>query len=164
MATAAGVASGLVQAAGAFRWVFAVPTMAYAHASAHPLQQLIIAEAFNALHQYAGVALAEHLGQMLLVAWTAGVSAACWRVGGTLRYASYIGMLSVPLWLIGQTELYATVIPQVPVVETAQIAFLVWMLFLLALACALTFRPIKRRLMAAAPAVTAEAAQAEVAA
>jgi hypothetical protein len=142
MATAAGAASGLIQAVGLFRWVFVVPSLAsaYAAADAGSADRAAVAQIFNALNQYSGVALGEHLGQILLVAWSIGIIAACWRAGGALKWTSLIGMATVPLWIVGQTELFATVIPGMPVVEATPIAFMLWMVWLLALAGALAFQ------------------------
>jgi hypothetical protein len=142
MATAAGMASGLFQATGLFRWVFVVPSLArgYAASDAGPAERAAIAQTFNALNQYGGVALGEHLGQILLVAWSIGIIAACWRAGGALKWTSLIGMATIPLWIAGQTELLATVIPTIPVIEATPIAFMLWMAWLLALAAALAFQ------------------------
>jgi hypothetical protein len=139
--TAAGAASGLIQSVGLFRWVFVVPSLADAYIApdAGPAEQAAVIQTFRALNQYGGVALGEHLGQILLVAWTIGVVAACWRRGGALKWTSLIGIVTIPLWLIGQTELFATVIPQMPVLEVTPIAFMLWMVWLLALAVALAF-------------------------
>jgi len=145
IATAAGAASGLVQAVGLLRWVFVVPSLATAyHApSATPADQAAIAQIYNALNQYGGVALGEHLGQLLLVGWSAGVLAACWRAGGLLRWTCLPGLACLPLWLIGQTELVATVIPGTPIIEVTPLAFMIWMVWLLALAIALLLGPQK---------------------
>lgn len=139
IATAVGAASGLVQATGLLRWVFVVPGLAsaYTDPAATAVDRAAVAHIYNALNQYGGVALGEHLGQVLLVAWSAGVLAACWRAGGLLRWTSLPGLASLPLWLIGQTELLATVMPGVPVVEVTPLAFMIWMVWLLALAVAL---------------------------
>lgn len=153
MATLAGAASGIVQAAGLLRWVFVVPTLATANFGALPNQQGAIVETFSALNQYGGVAIGEHLGQVLLVAWTVCIIAACQRAGGLLAKSSFIGMLSVPLWIIGQTELFGTVMPTLPVVEATPFAFIIWMLWLLALAAALVLQRARIRTngQAAAP-------------
>lgn len=142
LATAAGAASGIIQAIGLLRWVFVVPSLAGAYIVADPgsADRAAIAQVFNALNQYGGVALGEHLGQILLVAWSLGIIAACWRAGGLLKWTSLIGMATVPLWILAQTELFATVIPSVPVVEAAPFAFMLWMLWLLALAVALAMQ------------------------
>jgi hypothetical protein len=137
IATAAGAASGLIQAAGLLRWVFVAPNLAAAYPGAGEAERAAIAQTYNALNQYGGVALGEHLGQVLLVAWSLGIIAACWRAGGLLRWTSAIGLASMPLWIIGQTELFATVLPGLTVYEATPLAFMLWMAWLLALAIAL---------------------------
>lgn len=139
IATVAGAASGLVQAVGLLRWVFVVPPLAAAYAApaSTAADRAAIAQIYNALNQYGGVALGEHLGQLLLVAWSAGVLAACWRAGGLLRWTCIPGLACLPLWLIGQTELFATVVPATPVIEVTPMAFMIWMVWLLTLAIAL---------------------------
>lgn len=137
IATAAGAASGLVQAAGLLRWVFVIPPLAAGWADAGAADRAAMARVYQALNQYGGVALGEHMGQVLLVGWTAGVAAAGWRAGGLLRGAALIGFASIPLWIAAQTELFATVIPGLPVIEAAPLAFMLWMVFVLALAAAL---------------------------
>lgn len=139
IATAAGAASGLLQAIGLFRWVFVVPHLArdYAAASATDADRAAIAHLYDTLNQYGGVAIGEHLGQVLLVAWSVGIIAACWRIGGLLKWTSFLGLASIPLWVVGQTELYATVAPRLTVVEAAPLAFMIWMVWVLSLAISL---------------------------
>jgi hypothetical protein len=139
IATAAGAASGLVQAIGLFRWVFVVPHLArdYAAPGASDADRAAIAHVYDTLNQYGGVALGEHLGQVLLVAWSLGIIAACWRAGGLLKWTSLLGLASVPMWIVGQTELYATVMPGLQVVEATPLAFMTWMVWVLALAISL---------------------------
>lgn len=139
MVTAAGAASGLIQAAALFRWVFVVPTLAQAYEApgASEADRAAIAQTYNALNQYGGVALGEHLGQVLLIVWSLGIIAACWRIGGLLKWTSLIGLASIPLWILGQTELFATVAPSLPVIEATPMAFMLWMVWLLGLAIAL---------------------------
>ncbi|MDO8381247.1 DUF4386 family protein [Phenylobacterium sp.] len=139
IATAAGAASGLIQAVGLLRWVFVVPSLAagYGAPGASQADRVAVAQIYNALNQYGGVALGEHLGQMLLLAWSVGIIAACWRIGGALRWTSLLGLASLPLWILGQTELFATVAPDIRVFETTPLAFMIWMAWILALAVSL---------------------------
>ncbi len=139
LATTAGAASGLIQAVGLLRWVFVVPGLAagYGAPGASDADRAAIAQIYNALNQYGGVALGEHLGQVLLVAWSLGIIAAFWRIGGALRWTSLLGLASVPLWILGQSELFATVIPNLQVFEVTPLAFMIWMVWILALAIAL---------------------------
>ena len=46
----------------------------------------------------------------------------------------------MPLWLIGQSEMLAPVLPGLPVVEAAPLAFMSWQLWLAALGIALALR------------------------
>jgi len=140
IATAAGMASGLLQAVGLFRWVFVIPVLARDYPAADPAHRAAIEVAYTVLNQYGGVTLGEHMGQILLVVWSAGVIAACWRAGGILKWNSLIGTASLPLWALAQTELYATVIAQTPVVEAAPIAFMLWMVWILALGVGLAIQ------------------------
>jgi Domain of unknown function (DUF4386) len=129
IATAFGVVSGVLQAIGLARWVFAVPGIAELH-----LTEPAIAEALLwTLHQLAGVALGEFLGQLFLVGWTLGAARMFWACGDKwLQGLSVIGFATVPLWLLGFTELFATVAPGVPVVEAAPWAFMGWEAWLFA--------------------------------
>jgi hypothetical protein len=85
---------------------------------------------YQAVHQYGGVVIGEQLGQTLLVGWTLGVGVAMLRSPLFKRWVAWMGLATVPLWLVGQSELFATVIPNAPVVETAAIAFLLWEIWL----------------------------------
>lgn len=135
--TAAGMASGLLQAVGLFRWVFVIPILARDYPAADTAHRAAIEVAYGVLNQYGGVTLGEHMGQILLVVWSAGVIAACWRAGGILKWTGLIGGVSLPLWGLAQSELYATVIPQTPVIEAAPLAFMIWMVWILALSLGL---------------------------
>lgn len=66
-----GALSGLVQAMGLWRWVFAVPGLAVAHSAPDSSGDVkLAAEAsFDILNAYGGVAIGEQLGQLLLVAF-----------------------------------------------------------------------------------------------
>lgn len=61
-AAIAGALAGLAQAIGLSRWVFVVPGLAAARAGADALSA---ERAFDVLNQYGGVAIGEHLGQLL---------------------------------------------------------------------------------------------------
>ncbi len=67
-AAIAGALSGLVQAIGLLRWVFAVPMLAQARlaADADPLAGRAATLVHEVLNLWGGVAIGEHLGQILL--------------------------------------------------------------------------------------------------
>lgn len=62
-----GALAGLAQAIGLWRWVFVIPQLARAHAMpGAPSEVMRSAEAmFEMLNSYGGVAIGEHLGQLL---------------------------------------------------------------------------------------------------
>lgn len=66
-AAIAGSLAGFAQAVGLSRWVFVVPGLARSHASpdASPTALVAAERAFELLNAYGGVAIGEHLGQLL---------------------------------------------------------------------------------------------------
>ncbi|TAD91650.1 MAG: DUF4386 family protein [Alphaproteobacteria bacterium] len=130
-----GVASAVAQGVGLARWVFAVPALAAAHASSDPALRAGAEATFVALHGFLGAGLGEVAGQSLLAAWTARVCLGLWRQGR--RILSISGAATLPLWCLGLTEPLATVIPGLPVIEAAPLAFTGWEVWLLALALGL---------------------------
>jgi hypothetical protein len=133
-ATLAGAGSALVQAVGLLRWSFVVPGLAETalDPAADPAARQAAVVVFEALHQFAGVALGEHLGQTLLAAWTLALSVAILRARLAPALLGWVGVVLTPLWILGQSELLATVIPGFPVLEVAPIAFMGWEAWLLA--------------------------------
>lgn len=136
--TGVGITSAVLQAIGLLRWVFVVPVLArlYVDPTASDAVRAAATVAFQTIHQYGGVAIGEHLGQVLLIAWTAGVCAAMRRSPIKL-WVTGLGLATLPLWALGQSELIATVIPSFPVVETAPIGFMLWEVWLLVLGVSL---------------------------
>jgi hypothetical protein len=133
IATSLGVASAVLQAVGLSRWVFAIPVLAQAHA-ADPADADHVFMLYAVLNQFAGVAIGEHLGQMLLIGWTSGVALTLWRSREPMfQVLATPAALIGPAWLIGQTELYATVLPALPVIEAAPFAFMAWEVWILVL-------------------------------
>lgn len=139
-ATMLGVASGLIQAAALLRWVFAVPHLAAAYAGGDPLAQAGAIATYETLNLYLGAGLGEHLGQMLLVIWTGAFSLALMRMGGALKIMGWIGLATLPLWLIAQAEMLSLSMPSLPVIEAAPIAFMGWMAWLIAAGAAMALR------------------------
>ncbi len=66
-----GTLAGTAQAIGLFRWVFAVPALATLHAdpATDAVTRASLETAFTMLNGWGGVAIGEHLGQILTVAW-----------------------------------------------------------------------------------------------
>jgi hypothetical protein len=143
----AGGASALAQAIGLSRWAFVVPGLADTalDPAATEAQRAAAVAIYTALHQFAGVAIGEHIGQTLAALWTAGVSWALLRGAPGPRVLGVAGLMIAPLWIVGQSELLATVISGFPVVEAAPIAFMAWEAWLLVLGVTWIVKAVRRQ-------------------
>ena len=146
IATLMGALSGLLQAIGLMRWVFVIPILAnlYTAPDASETTQTAVTVVYQAVHQYGGVILGEHLGQTLLVGWTVGAGLAMQSSPLFKSWVGWWGLLTTPLLLLGQSELLATVIPTMPMVETTPIGFILWEVWLLLVGISLLRVPQKR--------------------
>ncbi|NEQ20046.1 MAG: DUF4386 domain-containing protein [Microcoleus sp. SIO2G3] len=119
-ATFMGVLSSTLQSVGLMRWVFVIPILAKEYVnSTSNVRREAIAIAYQIVHQYGGVVIGEHLGQILLVGWILGVSIAMLHSPLFKSWVGGLGIFTVPFWMLGQSELLATVIPSTPVWEVA---------------------------------------------
>jgi hypothetical protein len=127
-----GPASAIAQFVGLARWVFVVPILASAYVSAdgQAAVQATLEVAFTTLHQTLGVLIGELLGQILLVCWTVRLA---WGLRGVRPFLAWFGAATVPLWIVGFSELLATGLPDSPVWPTTPLAFMAWELWLLTL-------------------------------
>jgi hypothetical protein len=82
-AAIAGAMAGLAQAIGLLRWVFVVPGLAQVHAdaAATPEAKRAAAQTFDLINHYGGVAIGEHLGQLLTALFVAMLAVLQWREG-----------------------------------------------------------------------------------
>lgn len=82
-AAIAGSLAGLTQAIGLSRWVFAVPMLARMQAGGvgGPAGQAAREVVFDTLNLSSGVAVGEHIGQMLTILWIIFVALEQWRDG-----------------------------------------------------------------------------------
>lgn len=134
IATAFGVLAGIMQVIGLIRWVFVVPSLAnaYTDPAATEASRAAIVIAFNTIHQYAGVAIGEHLGQLFTATWAILVSATLFK---TSRSQSIAGIGIAIVMYVGLIEGFATVISFDPGVfgvltPVAFIALSLWMIVL----------------------------------
>jgi hypothetical protein len=104
-ALACGIAAGLAQATGLSRWVFVVPGLA----SADPSEAVTIM--FQTLHQFAGVAIGEQLGQFFTAVWVLLLAGVQSRGALPAPWAWPLGMIASALIFVGLSEAYATVLP-----------------------------------------------------
>ncbi len=150
-ATTMGALSGLLQAIGLMRWVFVVPILAelQTNPATDEATRAAVGVAYRVVHQYGGVVIGEQLGQLLLVGWTVGLAAAMVHSPLFKSWVGWWGLLTAPLLLLGQSELLATVIPAMPVIESTPIGFILWELWLLAVG--LTLLRVSPKRLATAP-------------
>ena len=111
-ATWLGAASVLVSVAGFLRWVFVVPELARSYADGDPITKAAVEAAWVAQHQFGGALLGEHLGQLLAIAWSIGVSIVLFR---EYRWLSVAGLVVSVLYLTNQGDVLATAMPDFPV-------------------------------------------------
>ncbi|AQR60342.1 hypothetical protein BZG35_00730 [Brevundimonas sp. LM2] len=127
----------MAQAIGLSRWVFVVPGLTDRALSDDPLASAGAVAVYQGLHQFAGVAIGEWLGQTLMAAWTLALGLAL--VAGPLARGAWsrgLGLFALilsPLWILGQAELLATVDPAFPDLQITQWVFTAWMAWVLAL-------------------------------
>ena len=132
----AGIIGAVSQMVGLLRWVFVVPIIANGYtdplASESTRQAALIA--FQVVHQYGGVVMGEHLGQAFTILWMVLVSMAMFKSNIFKPWLGWFGLAASAVYSLAQTELLATVIPTVKVVEIAGLAgsllWLAWMVVL----------------------------------
>lgn len=116
VATQIGVAGLIVQMIGLLRWTFVVPVLAdtFVNATDNATKAAAIVS-FKAIHQFGGVILGEHLGQLFTIAWTVMISFSFARLKMFPKWVNWLGYISSAIYLMAQAELFATVIPSTPV-------------------------------------------------
>lgn len=116
VATLFGVTGLIVQVIGLLRWTFVVPVLAdtFVHATDEPTKAAAIV-AFKTIHQFAGVILGEHLGQLFTIIWTVLMSISFAKLKLLPRWINWFAVISSFIYLLAQAELFETVIPGFPV-------------------------------------------------
>lgn len=131
--TVLGVISGIVQIIGLLRWVFVVPVISANYiAATDPVVKEIAKSSFQTIHQFGGVLLGEHLGQLLTIIWTIMMSAAFMRLKVIPVWTGWLGIISSGIYFTAQADLFATVIPGFPVWDMAGfIGSTLWLVWLI---------------------------------
>jgi len=131
--TTLGVISGIVQIVGLLRWVFVVPVIASNYVTTNDsLVKEIAKSSFQTIHQFGGVLLGEHIGQLFTIAWTIMISYTFIKLQYFPKWVSWLGIISSLVYLIAQADLFATVIPGFPVWGLAGlIGSTLWLLWLI---------------------------------
>jgi hypothetical protein len=98
-AAIAGSLAGLAQAIGLWRWVFVVPGLARTHAdaAASPESRMASERSFDLLNQFGGVAIGEHIGQLLTALFVVMLAALQWeerkRITGGIGFAAALAIV-----------------------------------------------------------------------
>lgn len=112
VASTFGVLAGITQVLGLIRWVFVVPVLAhnYTDPSSSEATKAAAVMVFEGLHQYAGVAIGEHLGQLFTALWILLISLAMLKSQIFRRWQGIVGIIISGMMLVGLVEGFATVI------------------------------------------------------
>jgi hypothetical protein len=155
LATTFGVIGAAAQMIGLLRWVFVVPGLAQAYTApqAGEITKEATVQIFQAFHQFGGVLLGEHIGQVFTILWMVMVCAEILRLGVPARWVGWLGLVSAGIYFLGQGELLATVMPGFPVVGPAGlVGSLLWLAWMAVLGAYLMFKkaPVTNRVLAQA--------------
>jgi hypothetical protein len=131
--TTIGIISGVVQIIGLLRWVFVVPVLATEFVNTtNPTTQEAVKIAFRVIHQFGGVLLGEHLGQLFTVIWTTMISAALLKINIISKWLAWLGFTASFIYFLAQAELLATVIAGFPMIGVAGfLGSTLWLIWLI---------------------------------
>jgi len=132
-ATTIGVIGFVVQVIGLLRWVFVVPVIArlYTDPTTAAVTKDSLSVLFMGIHQYGGVVLGEHVGQIFIIVWMSMISAIIYKSPIFARWIAWLGWIASAVYLLAQTELLATAIPVFPVIGWAGLyGSLLWLLWM----------------------------------
>src|SRR3954469_11576490 len=142
VATYLGATSVVLSLIGFLRWVFVVPPLADSYVAGDATTRTAVAAAWLAQHQYGGALLGEHLGQLLVIAWSVTVSVLIVRTGVLPRWAGWLGLLASGVYLANEGDILATAVPGFPVWDLAGLlGSTLWAVWLLILGVLLLRRP-----------------------
>ena len=132
-ATMIGVVGLVVQMIGLLRWTFVVPVLAdtFVNATDEATKAAAIVS-FKAIHQFGGVILGEHLGQLFTITWTLLMTFAFSKLKLMPKWANVLGVVGSVIYLLAQAELFATVIKGFPVWDLAGfLGSTLWLIWLI---------------------------------
>lgn len=134
-ATTIGVIGLILQMIGLLRWTFVVPVLAesYVNAIDEAAKSSVII-AFETIHQFVGVLLGEHLGQLFTIVWTVLLCRAFAQLKLFPVWLTGLGYASSFIYILAQAELFSTVILDFPVWDLAGfIGSTLWLIWLIAI-------------------------------
>lgn len=132
--TTIGIIGLVAQMIGLLRWTFVVPVLATNYHLGGDTAKEVAKAMFLVVHQYGGVLLGEHIGQIFTIIWVIGTSRVfqlnrlvpLWMVG--LGYGSSF------IYLLAQAELFATVVATFPSWDLAGfIGSTLWLIWLISI-------------------------------
>jgi hypothetical protein len=118
-ATYLGATSVVLSLIGFLRWVFVVPPLARHYVNGNATTKAAVDAAWNAQHQFGGALLGEHLGQLLVIGWSATLSVIILRARVLPRWLGATGLVVSALYLLNQGDILATAVPSFPVWDLA---------------------------------------------
>lgn len=142
-ATSIGVIGLLVQMVGLLRWTFVVPVLAdsYVHAT-DTATKIAAVTSFKTVHQYGGVLLGEHMGQLFTIIWTVIVTVTFAKQKWMPKWVTVLGYVSSFIYFLAQADLFATVIPGFPVWDMAGfIGSTLWLVWLIVVGVRICLTP-----------------------
>jgi len=131
-----GAVGAFVQMVGLLRWPFVVPILArlYIDPQASAATQEAVVAVFQAIHQYGGVVLGEHIGQLFSILWMVLLSLGLLKNELFPRWFPLAGFAASIVYFLAQGELLATAIPGFPVWDAAGlVGSLMWLAWMFAL-------------------------------
>jgi len=139
-ATTFGLIGLVLAVVGLTRWVFVVPGLAHTYtdpASSEAMRASALVT-FQAIHQYGGVVIGEHISQLMTIVWMALISGMMMRSAFFRAWQGWLGLVAALVFFLAQSELLATVIPGFPEVPMAGLlGSLLWLLWMLVMGVAL---------------------------
>jgi Domain of unknown function (DUF4386) len=141
-ATFAGAVSVVLSMAGFLRWVFVVPPLAHDYVTGDGTTKAAVAAAWTAQHQYGGALLGEHLGELLVIAWSVTLSVVILRARVLPSWLGWTGLVVSVLYFLNQGDIMSTAITNFPVWDLAgALGSTGWGLWIVALGITLVRRP-----------------------
>jgi hypothetical protein len=136
LATFFGATGALAQMFGLLRWSPVVSVLArmYTAPTAGEGTREAVAAVFQAVHQYGGVVVGEHIGQTFTVLWMILLSIGLLRKATFPRWLPVAGLVAAGVYALAQGELLATAMPGFPYWGAAGlVGSLLWLAWLIAL-------------------------------
>ena len=105
-----GALAGITQAIGLSRWVFVIPGLAAMQSGSDPMAQSAAQTTFAVLNQYGGVAIGEHLGQLLTALFVAQLASIQWNERSYI--SAFTGLVTAIAITVGTGEGLAAALGQ----------------------------------------------------